>query len=68
MLYKTCKINFTKNLGRITDELAKDLNNGSSENTISIKLLRDILLGEQQNHSKIWLWGLKDERCGQKMI
>jgi len=68
MLYKTCQINFTKNLGRITDELARDLQGGENENMMNVKQLRDILLGEKMYHSKIWLWGLQDERVGYQMI
>ena len=64
MLFKTCKINFSQNIGRITDGLSRDLSDGSGEKRINIKLLRDCILGKKQNHSQVWLWGLKDERVG----
>lgn len=65
MLFKTCKINFSEQMGRTIDNLQRDLNDGSGKNMINLKLLRDCILGKQQNHSKIWIWGLKDERVGQ---
>lgn len=35
---------------------------------INVKQLRDVILGEQQNHNKVWLWGLRDERVGSAVI
>lgn len=70
LLFKTCRINFSQTLGRITDDIAnylcpeKTKSQNDSQKRISIKLLRDLILDEHQSHQKVWLWGLKDERVG----
>jgi hypothetical protein len=64
MLFKTCKINFSENIGRIIDGLQKDLEPKVGSKMINIKKLRDLILGEKLNHNKVWLWGLEDERVG----
>jgi hypothetical protein len=47
MLFKTCKINFSEQMGRTIDNLQRDLNDGSGKNMINLKLLRDCILGKQ---------------------
>lgn len=61
-LFEQINLTFTENIGMAIDQLQVDLQSDENPNLISLKELRDLIIGERTNTSRVFGWGLQDER------